>query len=88
MPSNPVSAVIRGGLFTRVVGKRLLYFQEVASTMDEANRRAEAGTEEGTVVVAESQTSGRGRFGRNWVSPKGNIYVSVVFRPVTITLVS
>ena len=81
MSENPVSAVLRSGLFTRIVGGRLLFFQELTSTMDEAARRAEAGTEEGTVVVAESQTAGRGRFGRTWVSPKGNLYLSVVFRP-------
>ncbi len=81
MAENPVSAVLRSGLFTRIVGGRLLFYQELTSTMDEAARRAEAGTEEGTVVVAESQTAGRGRFGRTWVSPKGNLYLSVVFRP-------
>ena len=81
MAGNPVYGALRSGLFTRVVGKRLLYFQELGSTMDEAARRAEAGTEEGTVVVAETQTAGRGRFGRSWVSQKGNLYLSVVFRP-------
>ena len=81
MTSNPVSAVLRSGLFTRVVGRRILFFQELGSTMDEAARRAEAGTEEGTVVLAETQRAGRGRFGRNWVSSKGNLYLSVVFRP-------
>ena len=59
MPGNLVSATLRGGLFARVVGKRLLYFQEIGSTMDEAAREAEAGADEGTVVVAESQTVGR-----------------------------
>lgn len=49
--------------------------------MNEAARRAEAGTEEGTVVVAETQRAGRGRFGRSWVSQQGNLYLSVVFRP-------
>jgi BirA family biotin operon repressor/biotin-[acetyl-CoA-carboxylase] ligase len=81
MPGNLVSATLRGGLFTRVVGKRLLFFQEIGSTMDEAAREAEAGAEEGTVVVAESQTAGRGRMGRSWVSREGNLYLSVVFRP-------
>ena len=81
MTVNPVAAALRRGLFTRVVGKRLLYYQELSSTMDEAARRADAGAEDGTVVVAESQTSGRGRFGRSWVSPKGNLYLSVVLRP-------
>ena len=81
MNVNPVAAALRRGLFTRVVGKRLLYYQELSSTMDEAARRAGAGAEDGTVVVAERQTSGRGRFGRSWVSPMGNLYLSVVLRP-------
>ena len=86
---NFVSATIRRGLFTRLVGRRVLFYQELGSTMDEAARLAQektgegpgVGTIEGTVVVAETQTQGRGRLGRNWVSPQGNIYLSVVFRP-------
>lgn len=49
--------------------------------MNEAARLAREGAADGTVVVAETQTAGRGRFGRNWVSPGGNIYMSVIFRP-------
>ena len=86
MSTNPVSAALRSGLFTRTVGRRILYFQELSSTMDEAARQAEAGTEEGTVVVAENQHSGRGRFGRTWVSAMGNLYLSVVFRPTPSAL--
>ncbi len=81
MPGNVVSATLRSGLFTRVVGKRILFFQEVPSTMDEAARLAASGTCDGTVVVASSQTAGRGRQGRSWVSQTGNLYVSIVFRP-------
>ena len=81
MPGNVVSATLRGGLFTRVVGKRLLYFQEIPSTMNEASRLAQEGADEGTVVVAGNQTAGRGRQGRNWVSRQGNLYLSVIFRP-------
>ena len=81
MSGNLVSATLRRGLFTRIVGKRLLFFQEITSTMDEAARQAESGAEEGTVVIAEVQTAGRGRQGRNWVSSEGNLYLSVLFRP-------
>jgi BirA family biotin operon repressor/biotin-[acetyl-CoA-carboxylase] ligase len=72
---------LRGGLFTRVVGKRVLFFQQLGSTMDEAVLQAEAGAEEGTVVVAEVQTASRGRQGRTWVSTEGNLYLSVLFYP-------
>ncbi len=81
MPGNIVSATLRGGLFTRLVGKRLLFFQEIPSTMNEASRLAQEGADEGTVVVAGTQTAGRGRQGRNWVSRQGNLYLSVIFRP-------
>ena len=86
MPGNVVAETLRGGLFTRIVGKRLLFFQEVGSTMDEAKLRAERGTEEGTVVVAETQTTSRGRQGRTWVSRTGNLYLSVVLYPSIQTL--
>jgi BirA family biotin operon repressor/biotin-[acetyl-CoA-carboxylase] ligase len=49
--------------------------------MDEAARLAEDGAEEGTVVVAETQTASRGRMGRTWLSQPGNLYLSVVLRP-------
>ena len=81
MPPNLVAATLRRGLFTRVVGKRILFFQEISSTMDEAVRQAQDGADEGLVVVAECQTAGRGRMGRNWVSNPGNLYFSVLFRP-------
>ena len=81
MATNPVTSAIRRGIFTRIVGKRFLYYQELSSTMDDARHLAEGGAEEGAVVMAENQTSGRGRFGRNWVSGQGNIHLSVLFRP-------
>ena len=51
------------------------------STNDEASRLARAGAEHGTIVLAESQTNGRGRLGRSWWSPGGNLYLSVIVRP-------
>ena len=81
MPPNLVAATVRQGLFTRIVGRRLLYYPELASTMDEAARLGEGDSEEGTVVVAEVQRAGRGRQGRSWVSQPGNLLVSVLFRP-------
>ena len=81
MPPNLVAATVRQGLFTRIVCRRLLYYPELSSTMDEAARLGEGDAEEGAVVVAEVQTAGRGRQGRSWVSQPGNILVSVLFRP-------
>jgi BirA family transcriptional regulator, biotin operon repressor / biotin---[acetyl-CoA-carboxylase] ligase len=51
------------------------------STNAEAKRAAEAGEAEGLVVQALRQTAGRGRQGRAWESPEGNLYMSVLLRP-------
>ncbi|MBM3647495.1 MAG: biotin--[acetyl-CoA-carboxylase] ligase [Alphaproteobacteria bacterium] len=62
-------------------GWRLVALSSVGSTNDEAARLAEAGAAEGTVVWAREQTGGRGRRGRSWASPVGNLYSSTVLRP-------
>jgi len=60
---------------------RLLYFTSATSTNDVAARAAALGAPDGTAVVAELQTAGRGRLGRAWYSPPGaGLYVSVVLR--------
>lgn len=62
-------------------GWTLVALESVGSTNDEAARLAEAGAPEGTVVWAREQTGGRGRRGRVWSSPVGNLYSSAVLRP-------
>lgn len=62
-------------------GFRILALDEIDSTNAEAARRAAAGEAEGLVVWARSQTAGRGRRGRSWVSPAGNCYSSILLRP-------
>lgn len=62
-------------------GFRLMRFDDVSSTSDEAKTLAEAGAEHGLVVWAASQSKGRGRRGKAWVSPPGNLYVSMLLRP-------
>ncbi len=54
----------------------------VASTNDLLHERARAGADEGLVIRAEAQTAGRGRHGRSWVSPTGNLYASLLLRPL------
>ena len=60
---------------------RPIFHEELVSTNDEARRLADAGAEEGTLVVARRQSGGRGRRGRVWHSPVGNLYTSFVLRP-------
>ena len=66
---------------TRIVGKKILFLEEVGSTNDEARRLAKLGEKEGTVVVAASQVKGKGRFDRRWISPTGGIYLSIILKP-------
>lgn len=56
---------------TKFIGRNIVYFDSVDSTMNEAFQLALRGASEGTLVVAEGQTKGKGRLGRNWTSPKG-----------------
>ncbi len=62
-------------------GYRRIAFDEVASTNDEARRFAEAGAGGGLFVTAAVQTAGRGRQGRAWASPPGNLYSSLLLKP-------
>ena len=62
-------------------GYRRIAFGSVASTNDEARRLAEAGASEGLVVTGVQQTAGRGRQGKVWLSPPGNVYASILLRP-------
>jgi len=62
-------------------GWNVLAFETVGSTNDEAMQRADREAAEGTVVWAKRQVSGRGRRGRLWQSPEGNLYSSIIVRP-------
>lgn len=62
-------------------GWTLVALESVGSTNDEAMHLAEAGAPEGTVVWSREQTGGRGRRGRHWASPIGNLYTSTILRP-------
>lgn len=73
---------IEENLKAAAIGRQIHYYEQVTSTMDVAREMAEGGAMEGSVVVAEEQTSGRGRFGRKWVSAAGEgLTFSVVLYP-------
>ena len=62
--------------------KKIIYYEQLDSTNTELVRLAAQGAAHGTVVVADAQTAGKGRKGRNWESPAGeNIYMSIPLRP-------
>jgi BirA family biotin operon repressor/biotin-[acetyl-CoA-carboxylase] ligase len=75
-------STIREGLRTRILGRSVRCYSSLASTNEEAKLLGREGEEEGLVVIADEQTAGRGRFGREWVSPRGEgIWMSILLRP-------
>lgn len=69
-------------LKTEAIGKTIYLFEEVGSTNDIAFELARNGAPHGTIVIADSQTKGRGRLERKWISPPClNLYISVILRP-------
>jgi BirA family biotin operon repressor/biotin-[acetyl-CoA-carboxylase] ligase len=67
---------------TRVIGRDIRVFEQTTSTNDVIEKLARDGVKEGAVVFAESQTKGRGRLGRKWISPeRKGLWFSVLLRP-------
>lgn len=76
------SAEIAAQLDAVVMGSRIVCMEQTASTNGDAFRLAEQGAAEGTVVLADTQSGGKGRMGRLWSSPPGvNLYCSIILRP-------
>jgi BirA family biotin operon repressor/biotin-[acetyl-CoA-carboxylase] ligase len=74
-------ASITNNLETHFVGKRVIYYPSLASTNEVAKQQAQQGSAEGTVIVADEQTAGKGRIKRAWLTPKGNIALSIILYP-------
>ncbi len=66
---------------TKILAPRLIVLDEVGSTNAVAKQHVLEGEGEGLVVIADTQTEGRGRHNRVWVSPKGSLYLSIVLEP-------
>ena len=79
--NRDIATSIRSRLKTKFIGQQLHYYPSLASTMDTAKKIAKETASEGTVVIAETQTAGRGRQGRAWLSPEGSLAVSVILKP-------
>jgi BirA family biotin operon repressor/biotin-[acetyl-CoA-carboxylase] ligase len=81
-PDHLTAIEIRHELRTKHIGKTIHAFRTVKSTNDLAASQADSGAPEGTIVVADQQTKGRGRLGRVWFSPpETGIYLSIILRP-------
>lgn len=81
-PDKLLPTEILHNLKTSLFGKDIIHFQEIGSTQDVARTMAVRGAPEGTLIVTEGQTHGRGRMGRVWISPQGvGLYASLILRP-------
>lgn len=82
VPDNLAIDQLTSRLDTSAFGKTIHYLETVESTQNLARAAAEEGAAEGTLFLAEQQLNGRGRMGRNWVSPRGKgVWMSMVLRP-------
>ena len=80
-PTSPVAEEVTFGLDTKIIGKEVHYFKSLPSTNVFCKKLIKDGSPEGTVVIADVQTSGRGRKDRRWLSPRGGLWFSVVLYP-------
>ncbi len=82
IPDRLFPALIQTGLETKIVAREVYYFESIDSTNRIAKQYAAEAVTDGTVVIAEEQTRGKGRMNRDWVSPQySNILCSVIFYP-------
>ena len=83
-PDLLIPQEVQRGLSTTYIGKKIYYFPELESTniaaKEKALHRAE-GMSEGTLIIAERQSAGKGRLGREWFSPAGGIWLSIILYP-------
>ncbi len=85
IPDVLIPSLIKSYLQTQLLGNNIHFFEQIDSTQNKARELAEQGALEGTVVVCESQTKGRGRRGRNWIHiPYKSIAFSIILRPPLI----
>jgi len=81
-PDVLMPEAIQSGLACQLVGSRIILLDEADSTNLQACRLGDEGADDGLVVIADRQSSGKGRMGRRWESPGGvNLYASILLRP-------
>ena len=76
-----IEAFLKDHLTTSFVGKQAHHYASVTSTMEIAKKLARQGAVDGTVVIADEQTAGKGRLGRTWLSPENNLSISIILHP-------
>ena len=68
-------------LESRFIGQSVIYYPSLTSTNEAAKQEARRGAVEGTTIIADEQTAGKGRKKRVWLSPRGSISLSVILYP-------
>lgn len=79
-PDLLLQSEVQRGLNTGFIGKQMYYFSEIDSTNHKARELA-PGCPDGTLIIAERQSEGRGRMGKEWYSPHGGIWLSIILKP-------
>jgi BirA family biotin operon repressor/biotin-[acetyl-CoA-carboxylase] ligase len=75
--------ILRRELRTKLIGQDILHYPTTPSTMDAAKQAIKEGAAEGTVIITDHQTAGRGRLGREWLSPpRSSILLSIILYPL------
>ncbi|MEW6619954.1 MAG: biotin--[acetyl-CoA-carboxylase] ligase [bacterium] len=77
---------IKENLVSKIFGRQIHTFDEVGSTQDIAHSLAAFGAPEGTLVIAEIQTEGKGQPSKTWISPKGGLWFSLVLTPTLMNI--
>lgn len=80
-PNRLLPYEIQLDLTTNFIGQEIHHYSEVDSTNEVAKELAEKGAAEGTIIIAESQRSGKGRRGKKWLSPSGGVWMTIILRP-------
>ena len=81
-PDTLYPAEIKRLLNTKIIGNEIIIIESIDSTNNYGKKICEKEFMEGTIIIAEEQTAGRGRLGREWMSPKGEgIWVSILLKP-------
>ena len=81
IPDRLSAEAVQAGLQTAFLGRKTIFHPQLDSTQNQAKSLGEQGAPEGTVVLAESQTQGRGRRGRTWTAIPHGVAMSVILRP-------
>lgn len=68
-------------LKTSIIGRNIIHFDDIDSTNIKGKEFAKKSTEDGSIIIAEKQTLGSGRFNRKWVSPSGGLWFTLLLRP-------